>query len=503
MRHKAIKKLLLILQLIIVICFSRTVFGQSKDSLSISLKTGVLVSSGGFNPFYLVHNRWGAVSDNQNVFVQGEVNYSKALSNNWEVKANLGLRNEFLYSANAAIHWNLFELFIGRKPEILGGIENNSLTSGSLALGQNALPVPQIGLELDYFNLPFSQGYAKVKGGISHGWFEEDRYISKALLHQKYIKFKIDLEDLIGLRIYTSLIHFAQYGGVSPQGDRQPSSFTDFQNVFFGRGVPNPLGGTAGESNAVGNHLGTTEWTFDKRIGSHRFQLNYQKPFEDHGSMQYISFKDFLLGAHLIFPKQSKIKKIYFEWIRSLSQSGPGFPDPTDVVTNEAENFGYEFGGRDDYYNNWLYQSGWTYQNRILSNPLFLTYDWALNFLPMFPNYANQVINNRINAFHIGAIVEPTDKLTIRSMFTYSINYGTYAGLYEGRFAWNGIQTNNNFEYVFLGGKNQFYSLIELNYQTQLLNQPVGLKGMFAFDRGQLYNNSGVELSIEFMLKSN
>ena len=474
---------------------------QESDTLRISLETGVLVSTDSFNPSYLVHNRWGKVTDDQRAFVEGRVRYSKKVSKNWRFEGNLAFRNKQLYESSISVHWNVFKVFGGRSIESLGGIENNELTTGSLAVGRNALPVPQIGLEVDYIDLPFSQGYVKLKGGLSHGWFEEDRYISKALLHQKYAKVLIDLEDIIGSRIYSSIIHFAQYGGVSPLGDRQPSSFDDFLTVFFGQGIPNPLGGTAGESNALGNHVGITEWTWDQKIGEHRLQINYQKPFEDQGSMQYISFKDFFVGFRLLYPEDSKIKALYVEWIRSISQSQAGLPDPTPTVATREDNFGYEFGGRDDYYNNWLYQNGWTYKGRILSNPLFLTYNWALNFLSPFPNYSNQVINNRLNAFHFGADVELSTKLKVRSMMTFTINKGTYAGLYEGRFAWEGIQTDPDFDYVFLGGKNQFYSLIDLCYESLLLKQPVNFKAMFAFDTGQLYTNAGLEFGVEFMLK--
>ncbi|HEY9116867.1 MAG TPA: capsule assembly Wzi family protein [Roseivirga sp.] len=466
----------------------------------VLVKSGVLVRSQDFNPFYLVHNRLGMVRDHQDFFVQADLRYVRELSKSWGFKVELGSRNDLIYKSYASINWKNFSFFGGSRGLVLGGIENNKLTTGSLALGNNALPVPQIGVESDYFNLPFTQGYLQIKGGISHGWFEEDRYISGAFLHQKHAKIKIDLESLIGLRIYSSLIHFAQYGGVSSLGEKQPSSFSDFRKVFFGQGIPNPMAGTAGESNAVGNHVGVTEWTWDQRIGNYRLQINYQKPFEDEGSMQYLSFKDFLTGINLEFPESSKIKNIYFEWVRSLSQSGPGLPDPSADIVTEADNFGYEFGGRDDYYNNWLYQTGWTFKNRILSNPLFLTYTWALNFLPVFPNYTNQVINNRINAFHLGANIQFNEKLKLRSMFTYSVNYGTYAGLYQGRFAWNGIKSNSDFEYVFLGGKKQFYSLIDLTYQTSLFKRPVELKGMFAFDSGQLYMNSGMELAISYLL---
>lgn len=475
---------------------------NKSDSLFVKVESGAIISSKEFNPFYLTHNRWGTVSFDQNVFFQVEAGAYKSLSENWAIKGNAGIRNEFLYSAYLDVIWKKFNLYAGRKGRILGGIENDELNTGSLAFGNNSLPIPQVGLDVDYFALPLSHGYIKLKGGISHGWFEKNRYVSKPLLHQKYAKLLIDLDDLIGLRVYSSLIHFAQYGGVSPQGDRQPSSWSDFIKVFFGQGIPNPLGGTRGESNAVGNHLGITEWTWDQRLGNYRLQINYQKPFEDQGSMQYLSFKDFLVGARVVFPESSKISALYFEWIRSVSQSGPGLPDGTDEYQTREDNYGYEIGGRDDYYNNWLYQSGWTYQKRIMSNPLFLTYDWSRNFLPTFPNYNNQVINNRIKAYHFGIILEPSDKLSLKGMFTYSVNYGTYAGLYEGRFAWEGIKTDPDFDYVFLGGKKQFYSLIEIVRESTLFKQPVNFKGMFALDFGELYNNTGMELAVEFVLKS-
>lgn len=495
------KRLIILLSISILLSIEGKLRAQSQtDTTSVFLQTGVLVSTDSFNPLYLVHNRWGKVSDDQRVFLEGKVNYSKGISDNWSFKGGFAFRNQFLYEADLSIRWKVFELFVGRKLKSLGGIENNALTTGSLALGNNALPVPQLGLNMDYISLPFSKGYVKLKGGLSHGWFEEERYISKPLLHQKYAKILIDFDRIFGAKIYSSIIHFAQYGGVSPLGDKQPSSFDDFLMVFFGQGIPNPMGTTAGESNALGNHVGVTEWTWDQRIGRHRLQINYQKPFEDEGSMQYISFKDFLVGFRLLYPENSKIKALYVEWVRSISQSQAGLPDPTSTVVTREDNFGYEFGGRDDYYNNWLYQNGWTYKDRILSNPLFLTYNWALNFLSPFPNYTNQVINNRLNAFHIGSEIELLDKLHIRTLMTLTINKGTFAGLYEGRFAWEGIQTDPNFEYVFLGGKSQFYSMIDIEYESTLFKQPVNFKGKFAFDTGQLYSNAGLELAVEFML---
>lgn len=475
---------------------------KEADTLSISIETGVLIRSQEFNPYYLTYNRWGIISDHQDAFVGGEGNFLRGLSDNWSVESKLAFRNEVLSEAYAALNWKKFKLFGGRRRQVLGGIENNRLTTGSLALGRNALPIPQIGLESDYLDLPLSHGVFKIKGGISHGWFERDRNISKALLHQKYATVLVDLESLIGLKIHSSIIHFAQYGGISLQGEKQPSSFKDFQKVFFGQGIPNPLGGTRGESNAVGNHLGVTQWTLNKRFGKWRVKLHHQKPFEDLGSMQYLSLTDYLNGLEVMFPKESKVVKVYLEYIQTKWQSGPGLPDPTDDIDSETENFGYPFGGRDDFFNNYLYQSGWTYNGNIISNPLFLTYNRSAKFLGQFPDYGVQIVNNRLKAYHLGIEIEPSEKLYLKTMVTYSINYGTYAGLYEGRFAWNGIKIDPDFDYVFRGGKKQFYSLVEVSLRGVLFQSAVTYKAIFAADTGELYDNLGVELSIQFMLKS-
>ena len=63
------------------------------------------------------------------------------------------------------------------------------------------------------------------------------------------------------------------------------------------------------------------------------------------------------------------IDKVYFEYLQTKWQSGPGVPDAIGTVTTSEENQGYKFGGRDDYYNNWLYRSGWTYNGKIFKQP--------------------------------------------------------------------------------------------------------------------------------------
>ena len=113
-----------------------------------------------------------------------------------------------------------------------------------------------VSIRSDFISAPWTKGLLKFKGSLSHGWFEKGCYISSPRLHQKSLFGVLDLDKFIGLKIHLGIIHSAQYGGTSPLGDTQSSSFRDFVRVFFGSGIPNPAGSSEGESNALGNHLG-------------------------------------------------------------------------------------------------------------------------------------------------------------------------------------------------------------------------------------------------------
>ena len=128
----------------------------------------------------------------------------------------------------------------------------------------------------------------------------------------------------------------------------------------------------------LGNHLGIYEISFKKRVKDYVLTLDYQSPFEDKGSMQYISLKNYLVSLNCQLPDRIPwLKEVQIEITSSMQQSGSGIPDPTVNYSTVEANFGYKFGGRDDYHNNWLYRSGYTFKNYIMGNSLFFTYDWT------------------------------------------------------------------------------------------------------------------------------
>tara|TARA_R110000796_G_scaffold118864_1_gene232699 strand:- start:53998 stop:55575 length:1578 start_codon:yes stop_codon:yes gene_type:complete len=476
---------------------------RNKDTLNLEFKSGTLLSSKSFAPFYLVNNQYGEVDGDAPFFLKGEVEYKKSLNKNWRFLSSLEFRNERFSEFYVGAKFKDWEFTAGRAKRTYGGL-SSGLSSGSLAISENALPLPMIELSLNEFkSVPFTHGYLKFRGSLSQRWMEEDRYISKALLHGKTFYGMADLDDLIGLQISSGIVHFAQYGGVSPQGDKQPSSLNDYFRVFMGRGIHNPDGTSAGEGNAIGNHLGLTEFTFRKRLGAHTLSLNYQKPFEDAGSIQFISFKDFLIGLEWGLPKREYlVSKFYVEVVRTKWQSGRGLPDPTDDIQTEEDNRGNEFGERDDIYNNYLYRSGWTYHDQVIGNPLILTYQHTLNFLDPYPDYGVAIANNRLTALHIGIEGDLSSKITYKGLFTYSKNFGTYAGIYEGRFNWGGIDRDPSFEYVFLPAKKQVYTSVEINYTEAFNLKPLGLNLRLANDSGKLYNAFGLEMSVLYRLSN-
>jgi hypothetical protein len=493
--------------LILFLVLPLNVVGQApgtgrQDSLSLQVFAGVQASSrSDILPHYLVHNQYGEVNENDRAFIGGRLRYEKGLTQGLDFTTGFSFRNDVLSSHFVSLLYKGIFLKAGRVKETTGGLDNN-LASGSLALSQNALPAPMVAVGFtDYKSVPYLQGYFEVKGSLSHRWLESDRYISNALLHGKTFYARLNLDKLIGFKASSGVVHFAQYGGVSPQGDKQPSGFSDYLRVFSGAGIPNPNGTTEGESNGLGNHIGIVETIVEQRVGAHLLKINYQKPFEDEGSIQYVSLTDYLFGMEWTLPnKDGWLTQLYVEWMQTKWQGGPGLPDATEEIPDVDSNFGYNFGQRDDIYNNWLYRSGWTYQGQVLGNPLFLTHQRTLNFLDPYPDYETSIANNRIRSLHVGVTGNIASGLTYRGLFTYSENYGTYAGLYEGRFSWNGIASDPDFEYPFRPGKIQKYAMIEVSYDRLFETTPIRVKLQIARDYGELYSASGLSFSVHYEL---
>jgi hypothetical protein len=115
-----------------------------------------------------------------------------------------------------------------------------------------------------------------------------------------------------------------------------------------------------------------------------------------------------------------------YEFLYTKKQSGSQHDRPATPEELKQQDPNQPFygkvilGGRDNYFNNGEYRSGWTFHGRTIGIPF------------MFPqksntyNYALGVYNNRIIAHYIGVKGHLFKHLPYQLRLSYSINYGTY-----------------------------------------------------------------------------
>ena len=147
-----------------------------------------------------------------------------------------------------------------------------------------------------------------------------------------------------------------------------------------------------------------------------------------------------------------------YEYINTMDQSGSqGASDSTY--------------GWDNYFNHYIYQSGWAYHGRIIGNPLF-----TLGSNKGRYSDRQYIINNRVKVHHIGLAGSVSNEINYRILYTYSENFG----IFPDQAYYNSI----NETYIFDGGLIQRSALIELIYSRFWRN--LNLTISYGLDNGEL-----------------
>jgi hypothetical protein len=247
-----------------------------------------------------------------------------------------------------------------------------------MVISDNAEPMPKVSAGLsDYVTVPYTYDILQIKGHLAHGWFQDERYISDVLLHEKdaYVR----LNTHIGILPYAGLVHEVMWGGRYPDGKKVCDiSWDNYWRIFISAagGEDSPTGD---QGNAIGNHLGIWDFGLDITFPTITGRLYYQHFFEDRsGFSVFRNTIDGLWGLNLKLERFSIADEILIEFLHTTNQSG----DQPHII-----------GSCDFYYTHWTYLSGWTYKDRIIGNSLFGTSGAGKNLI---------VDNNRIRAVHIG-----------------------------------------------------------------------------------------------------
>jgi hypothetical protein len=467
-----------------------TTFSKAQlfDSLQAGAGLEYHLSSKDYLPLWLVSNHYGIVADrkndlssfvrisNKNVIAEHEYQNDHGFYdyNDLTVSYGLSVYNNNHFKSTIAeegyvkLEYKNWSLRAGRFEETTGDIDQQ-LSTGSLGVSSNALPIPKIGIAItDYTNIPFTNGWLQFKGTFAHGWLGPDRYIKNSYYHEKTFFLRAGAGSL---KLYAGIEHFVEWGGI--RGGRQlDRSWTGFWNAVFAKSTNTGnerLSNGAYEDDHRGVLEGGVYWENDDAT-LHGY---LQKPFE---GIHDISSRNNNGLAGLIVSlknKETGLQKILFE---ILSTSGIDY----HVASPQ----------RESYYNNNDYKTGWEYQGNIIGTPLFINRTRAGKYFPeihpfdwnaadtSIPGNAN-IINNRIFAIHIGGLYLVTGQVRGKTLLTYTKNYGSI---------------NDNI--LFTPNKNQFYGLQEISYQIPDKN--LTITAGLGLDLGQLGSVMGGVLRIEW-----
>ena len=429
-------------------------------------------------PFWLESNLNGIDYNNPifNFLIQREHRKRNILFN-YSLKFNLSsksnFKNHLVEEGFLNFKKNVFYLSFGRFNQNVSS-ESELLSSGSLAISNNARSIPSIEVGINNFYPVISKLNFQLKGNISHGWLNKGQYIKAPFLHQKNLYLKKIISS--GSSISLGIIHLAMWGGETLEHGKQPNKFLDYLRIFFLRpGSKNDL--EQERINTLGNHLGIWDLLYEKEENDKKLRLYYQHPFEDESGARWLLNRfDGLYGIELISKDDGYIKRFLYEYINTMNQSGSfGATDSTY--------------GWDNYYNHYIYQSGWTYYNKVIGNPLF-----TLGSNKGSYSDGVYIVNNRIKAHHLGLMGSFTRKINYKILFTYSQNFGIFPDKEKFK--------NENKIYKFENGLIQRSGLVQL--QMKYINK-LDFELSYAIDNGQLLKLSKsilIAINYNFSLNS-
>jgi hypothetical protein len=273
--------------------------------------------SKGRTPLWLNANKYGLSSlDKYNGYVRAMVarDLSVDSTRRWGIGYGADVAVPVNYTSSVVVQqaygelrWLYGVLTVGSKQQPME-LKNNALSSGSQTLGINARPVPQVRLALaDYWVLPFSHGWLRLKGHIAYGKMTDDnwqhevtgrksKYADDVLYHSKAGYIKIGNEDrFLPWSLELGLEMAAMFGGTAyrPQSDGTMLALKGEGGLKGMWQALVPSGADAGETlykNISGNQVGS--WLMRVNYDGDRWRLGIyaDKYFEDHSAMFLIDY---------------------------------------------------------------------------------------------------------------------------------------------------------------------------------------------------------------------
>ena len=437
--------------LLVLMLLGGRAIGQQWD-WKATVSAELLVSSEDNNPFWFYTNTFrqrGALTDFGGL-IGGEVSYKLSDRSRLHAGVTAFYRNEvedefqrrdlFLAFENS---WLRAVAGAHHRPVRYRGV---SLTNRDFLNAGNARPLTGFLVEAPHL-LRLSDNFA-MDWGLGHYYLNDERFVKDTWVHYK--RLGLNYRFFERNELYFQVNHYAQWAGTSPIYGDLNDDFEAFIDVFFARRSPE-VNQEDELLNAVGNHLGTYLLSYAYTHDTGRLEVYHEHPFEDGSGTRLANFPDGTWGANYFWNDHRFLEGVLYEFVYTLDQSN----SPTS--------------GRDNYFNNNIYRSGWSYEQQIIGMPL-MVYDtnWTQE-----PN-TSPVISNRVRAHHFGLVghaglVQWKYKTTIVDQlgtfalpndasfwFNYlEASYGTFFGELTFRF---GVDVGNRIDTTVGGGLQYRYT---------------------------------------------
>ena len=436
------------------------VFAQNVEFTGQVNATGFLYN-GENSPFWFHSNQRGRIDELTNFSGLISTHGFYNLSENSNLQVGLGALYQDGYAdklqldeAYLAFNNSWLGIVAGRKQreELYRGL---SATNQSVLWSLNARPLPGIRFFTKYPIFFKNNSGLGFQASYEEYLMDDERFVENTRLHHK--SFHLVYRSSPKFQISAGLRHFVQWGGTHPEFGDLPSDFEAYTRAITGRGAGEDTGDGISEQeiNGLGNHLGSYEINIKTILAGYNVELIYNHLFEDGSGSLLRNTPD---GRYGIFiedpaaPLDSWFQAVMYEFYYTKNQS-------KNTPTTDGE---------DNYFNNNLYRSGWTYENRVLGLP----------FITLGPDRF-RIANNKILAHHIGLSGMAFNKVPYRFLGSFRKNYGG-----------KGSENTN--------GKHVLSTYLDLNLLQNVVNLNLQLGSDFSETEGPNFG-AGVSISKSFL----
>lgn len=476
------------------------------DFVISALLLGALSSDGNM-PFWSYANQYGImpVTSGAVTLVQAGTQYDESKDFQWKWGAGAAVLTDHFRPVEffpdelfASVKWKAFSLDLGMKrccQDYLGvdpGLGTLSTTAGNVERSGNCRSWPGYSFNIERLNIPGTNGHLQLSAAFGDYITTDNRYMKGAMVHNSALY----LTGLFGrFDITIGLDNWALWRGKDPEGRKAPSSFSDYIRVLLGKSAA-PDGPLVDRFNVLGDQRGREHLKLGWKGDGWKLSAQHDITYNDKSGMRFENFPDGVNTIAFSFDDKDKwVSSIVYEFQYTMYQSGtrldPEFDDEGNPIPLGP---GMSFTGKDNYFNNSEYKSGWTHHGMTVGNPLFYpkgTRDGSWNPAEMVLG----VENNRLKAHHVGLSGKLFHHYPYKLMLTYTQAYGMYDIPYiepsQANHEWGTVKETPLHQ--FSGGFTGIIPLLGGKLQI--------LPGIYA-DAGQVLGNSfGATLGLKWIIR--